>query len=294
VILARGAKSDDVKAIQVALRSLGYYPIPSLIDGDFGPKTEAGVKLFQASRKLPATGIVDAATSTALLRPASSAPAPQIAADDAKLEAAGRAVVAAMVKLWDLDVYNPKSTDQSEHARRSRAAIDGILTRTRWGSYVPWDGRFRYCGLTAGDAYIEAGFDPEIVAHYFSSTYRLDLLPRYKSFDEKHPNPKPTDGRQRRLLVELTQASTSIPIVPRAGDIITIGDGNPACGDHVCVVDHYDDELHVFHTIEGNGTGTGPDGKPRSGIVRGVRHIGGPGYCVRRLIRLAPSDIVVR
>jgi hypothetical protein len=76
VILARGSTGDDVRTLQAALRSLGLYPPPARIDGDFGPKTEAAVMAFQSSRGLAVDGIVGAATWTALLRPDVDARAP--------------------------------------------------------------------------------------------------------------------------------------------------------------------------------------------------------------------------
>jgi hypothetical protein len=287
VILSRGAKSDDVKALQSALRAFGFYQ--GMMDGDFGPKTEEAVRAFQAARSLPVDGIVGSATWTAVLRPPIATLSP---ATDEKLAAAGRAAVAALTRLWALDVYNAQPDDGTPHGIASRAVIESILRRTKWDWEIPYNGRFKYCGLTTGLAWIEAGLDADVVATYFASTFRLDMWPRYKSFDEKHPNPRPLDGSQRRILVELTQASTALPIEPRAGDILAIGDGDPPCGDHICLVESYDPDLRVFRTLEGNGSGVGPDGKHRIGIVRGLRHLGGGGYCARRLIRPAPSDLV--
>ena len=61
--LKKGAKGDSVRWLQQALNDHGY----SLdVDGDFGPKTEKALKDFQA--KVFASGILDAATKSALLR----------------------------------------------------------------------------------------------------------------------------------------------------------------------------------------------------------------------------------
>ncbi len=76
------------------------------------------------------------------------------------------------------------------------------------------------------------------------------------------------------------------------GDILMIGDGSPKFGDHICLVESFDPDRHTFATLEGNGIGIGPDGKRRQGVVRGVRHLGGSGYCARRLIRPAPGDLL--
>jgi peptidoglycan hydrolase-like protein with peptidoglycan-binding domain len=54
----------SVIELQTKLKALGFYP--HAIDDDFGDNTEAALKLFQASKSLPLTGIVDAATLAAL------------------------------------------------------------------------------------------------------------------------------------------------------------------------------------------------------------------------------------
>lgn len=58
-----GDKGEKVKELQQLLGSRGYKLI---IDGDFGPRTEAAVKDFQKNRSLPVTGVADAATVSAL------------------------------------------------------------------------------------------------------------------------------------------------------------------------------------------------------------------------------------
>lgn len=57
-VLEKGHQGDDVKAVQ---RALGITP-----DGNFGPKTEAAVKLFQADQGLVADGLVGRMTRAAL------------------------------------------------------------------------------------------------------------------------------------------------------------------------------------------------------------------------------------
>ena len=65
--LRRGATGLPVVALQKALNITA--------DGEFGSKTEAAVKAFQARRNLPANGVVGAATWAALMgAPASPAP----------------------------------------------------------------------------------------------------------------------------------------------------------------------------------------------------------------------------
>lgn len=58
--LTRGKNGDAALALQYGLARLGFSQ--SLVDGKFGPNTEAAVKAFQSAAGLPATGTVDART----------------------------------------------------------------------------------------------------------------------------------------------------------------------------------------------------------------------------------------
>jgi len=65
--LSRGHSGESVKDIQQRLNDAGIQP-PLAVDGKLGPKTEAAIKQFQASNKLPGTGSVDALTLQTLER----------------------------------------------------------------------------------------------------------------------------------------------------------------------------------------------------------------------------------
>lgn len=211
------------------------------------------------------------------------------------ITAAGQRALDEAHRLFALDVYDPIASDHSDNAERSRKVIDEILTGAGWIWEVPFKGVDQgpeWCGLFAAKCWRAAGIDPKWLATYFASTYRLDLWGRYESFDPKHPNPRPTDGSPLRMMAVLNQASSSLPFEPMPGDILMIGGGTPAMGNHITVVESYDAVGKVFTTISGNGAGTGPDGKHRTGIVRAQTHVGGGGYCARRLIRPAASDLV--
>jgi hypothetical protein len=56
----------DPKAVQTKLNALGMASPPLVVDGSIGPLSTAAIKAFQTSKKLPVTGIVDAATRKAL------------------------------------------------------------------------------------------------------------------------------------------------------------------------------------------------------------------------------------
>lgn len=61
LVLATGSRGEAVKVLQRALGGVA-------VDGSFGSVTDKAVRAFQASTKLPATGVVDGATWDALER----------------------------------------------------------------------------------------------------------------------------------------------------------------------------------------------------------------------------------
>lgn len=64
-LFKRGAKGNDVGAIQSALSNRGFSP--GNVDGAFGPKTEAAVRAFQKANGLKVDGIVGPKTRAAML-----------------------------------------------------------------------------------------------------------------------------------------------------------------------------------------------------------------------------------
>ena len=73
-ILQQGASGPDVIKVQTALKNAGFPT--GVIDGNFGPATEAALLGFQKSKGLLADGQVDAPTATALGLDAASVPPP--------------------------------------------------------------------------------------------------------------------------------------------------------------------------------------------------------------------------
>lgn len=58
--------APDPKKVQAKLNSLGMASPPLAVDGLLGPLSEAAIKTFQTSKKIAATGVLDAATIKAL------------------------------------------------------------------------------------------------------------------------------------------------------------------------------------------------------------------------------------
>jgi peptidoglycan hydrolase-like protein with peptidoglycan-binding domain len=65
-LLSKGSKGGGVTTVQRLLIIMGYNP--GIADGDFGPKTEAAVKEYQARNGLTADGVVGKLTWEKLLK----------------------------------------------------------------------------------------------------------------------------------------------------------------------------------------------------------------------------------
>lgn len=207
--------------------------------------------------------------------------------DQASLESVGRQAILRADMEWNHDVYDPRRSERGDRATLCRSAIDQYIRvglGWTWESPYAGDGDFEWCGAFA--AYCWRGIRPALRKTYFASTYRLDRYARYGSVNgEKNRG-------SGRLLAEFDENSTALPFVPRAGDILLIGPPGSGYGKHITLVESFDAEHGTFATIEGNGTGRGPDGKQRQGVVRAMRHLGGTGWHARRLIRPSAEDLV--
>ena len=64
--ITKGSAGVSVKALQVALISLGYAMPKHGADGKWGTETDVAVRKFQADHKLPVTGVWDAESAEAL------------------------------------------------------------------------------------------------------------------------------------------------------------------------------------------------------------------------------------
>lgn len=212
---------------------------------------------------------------------------------DLFIKAAGELAAQEAERLWNLDVYDPKPTDNSAEADRCRGIIGEIIRVAGWGWTLPYRGPDpQWCGLTAAACWIAAGMDPTWAPSLWASTYRLGLFFNYKRFSSKSKaNPPPPVDQPHRLWTAVGHGFKP-RFTPRRGDIVIVGDGNPDEGDHVTVLVGYDEATMSFDTISGNGGGVGPRGNRREGISRKTYKIDEGGYRVMFVGRPAPSDVV--
>lgn len=207
---------------------------------------------------------------------------------------AGERAAAAALKLWTLDIYDPPHGDTRPRTPECLAVINEIITACGWGGNVDYRGNGppAWCIMFAGKCWRDAGIDPSWLSSYWASTYRLQLWASYQRFSStSKPNPLPADRDDRRRLMSLSP-SRALSWLPRLGDVVIVGDGKPAEGDHGTICMGYDDSRRVFDTISGNGGGLGPHGDQREGISRREYAIDHGGYRAMFVIRPAFGDLM--
>jgi hypothetical protein len=248
-------------------------------DGICGPATYRAVLVERAAK----------------LRQMASAPPP--APPATLLVVAGQIAVCEAKNAWCKNIVDDLNDT------RSIGLIDPLIRTDLgigWTWEEPYRGNFQWCGTFAAFAW-RSMIALATRRSFFSSNYRLDRWARYQSF-EQTPNPRPSVGPYRSFL-ELDEKSTATDVLgfggtdPRPGDILLVGGVNTAYGKHITIVESYNASSGVFTTLEGNGTGLGPNGVRQHGVVRATRRIGlstgapQTTYFARRLIRPAPADL---
>jgi hypothetical protein len=210
---------------------------------------------------------------------------------DPDLIAAGERAVAEARRLFDLDIFDPPIGSKHPRAAECLAVIDGIMARNGWrpaGGYKG-NGPPQWCGMFAGDCWRAAGLDAKWLPSFFASTTRLHCWATYRDWNE-HKNQRPA-GDDVRLCAELAPGKP-LPFVPRAGDIVIVGDRAPKDGDHVTLMVSFDERRRAFQTISGNGYGKGPRGDEREGISLREFDIDSGKYEAMLVIRPALRDLV--
>lgn len=212
---------------------------------------------------------------------------------------AGRVALAAGLDAWSRGIQDPTRKAFDDPAfDEDRRFIDEIIRTDKglgWGrcsaltKAYRWDGDFEWCGAFAAFCW-SASIPLAIRKRYFSSTYRLDRYGRHKrAFAEVLP-PLPLPALRRKHLVIGGETGPINDFGPRAGDILVVNGSTFGWGQHICIVERWDNFNCVFHTVEGNATGRGPDGQRFQGVVRQVRGL----VSCRRLIRPGICDLEVR
>ncbi len=214
---------------------------------------------------------------------------------------AGKAAAIEGLRLFHLDVRDPSApalAAKDAEALRWREIIDDIFRAAGWGADTPYPGNRvgrEWCGFFAAKCWREAGMDPRWLAAFLAGTLRLVSWGGYRSW-RHYKNPPPKAGDPRRLVAKLGRASlpADLPFVVREGDIVVVGDGTPAEGEHITIALGGVTAAGGIMTVSGNGGGNGPDGKHREGIVIREYKIGGPGRVVLYVYRPALTDISSR
>ena len=130
-LLKKGVKGTAVKTVQQQLNDAGYGPI--VVDGDFGGKTDAAVRRFQADRLLGVDGVVGPTTAAALATAAALGPVivTNMAALDVNLAAEFR-------RLWSTCAVAPEHQVEVDRVAdelfAAKARYDVVAGRTG----VPW------------------------------------------------------------------------------------------------------------------------------------------------------------
>ena len=146
----------------------------------------------------------------------------------------------------------------------------------------------QWCGLTQADAWREAGIDPQWLATFWASTLRMAKWFRYEDWNGKSAGVRPAIGA--RMIVPGGAGGFPDGSPFRRGDVVIVGDGNPAEGDHITgLLERTGDD---FATLSGNGGGVGPTGKPREGISKQTYHVNRGGYRVLWVARPGVDDLL--
>jgi hypothetical protein len=211
------------------------------------------------------------------------------------LRLAGLRALDVALSLFEFDVIDFRIGSKDPRAPASLAIINGIIRVNGWGDGTSYkgNGEPQWCGMFAGKCWKDAGLDPSWLARWFASTDRLVAWASYRPWNG-HRNPRPRNGDER-LLGHINR-NEALPFDLREGDIVIVGNGSRAAGDHVTVFESIDQDARTITTISGNGGGVGPTGERRDfrgGISRATYQIDArTGYRPMFGIRPAFGDLL--
>lgn len=272
-LIERGSRGPEVRRVQRVLTLSG--DLDGAVDGVFGPETEEAVRTFQRSHDLVEDGVVGPRTAARLDEVMRDAEEPwrvlrharrerdaaeadldappgaplldgEIDADggDGDAPPLGRDVVDAVLgrarEEWERPVHEPHG-DGWERIDDYIRGDEGL--GWEWEDRYVRNRQFAWCGAFAAHCYAAAGLDAEVRRRHLASCYRLHEWAK---------------GTPRLLPPEAAQP----------GDIIIVGPaGGKRWGAHITLCEGVD-RGGAIATIEGNASGTGPDGERYEGVVR--------------------------
>jgi peptidoglycan hydrolase-like protein with peptidoglycan-binding domain len=131
-VLRKGSTDPAVRDLQEALKALGHNP--GLIDGDFGPMTEAAVKAFQQAKGITVDGIVGKVTWINIDEADQSEPVLKIGSTGLPVRRAQKRM---SLVGYDVGDVNGRYGTQTEAAVKKLqqthgASVDGIVGAQTW------------------------------------------------------------------------------------------------------------------------------------------------------------------
>lgn len=204
--------------------------------------------------------------------------------------------------LWESDVVDLPHITAVAERKRCVDIIDRFIRTPiglNWTHENLYDGSFKWCGAFAATCWGSVGLNADMRKFFWASCYRLDRWADYRDIENRQ-NIQPQPSRRKYLKLDETSVVQDIAeFGVQAGDVLLIGKAN-SYGHHICLIESFDSDSRIFHTIEGNGGGIGPRGDKRVGIVRGRRRLGlnksqdaTKLSHARRIIRPSIDDIVI-
>lgn len=231
--------------------------------------------------------------------------------EEARSEIVAQTIEAAYMEHHKDVVDSRKSPESIARIRKYIHGDDGA----RWKScpktkkQYERNGDFQWCGVFAGYCLGRAGLAWPFRKYDMPSCYRLDRAFRYKGrtidkgFRVRVP---PAAGSKNAMLRPFAGNEYGIEdfheevgdmrrwgagmreLEPEPGDILIVGDGKPAYGDHVAIV-RFTTPPNEVQTYEGNAKTYGTKGDLREGVGTQTRRLSGS-YRILRVYRWSVAD----